>query len=86
MKEEERKEKEEERKQAVPEQAATPEDEERDEEEKDASGQEEFEHPDYDQELIALIRSDLPVEKKRERLADYHYSDMADAVEQLAPD
>lgn len=54
--------------------------------EKAVSEQETFEHPDYEQELIDLIRSDLPVDEKRERLADYHYGDMADAVEQLAPD
>lgn len=58
-----------------------------DEKKKNALEQEEnFEHPDYDQELIELIRSNVSVKEKRDRLADYHYSDMADAVEQLSPD
>lgn len=61
-----------------------------DEWEENARGQESeedaFEHPDYDQELIGVIRSAMPVKEKKERLADYHYSDIADAVEQLDPE
>lgn len=64
-----------------------------DEKEKDLSPQEAqdneeevFEHPNYEQELIDLIRSNASVEEKRDRLADYHYSDIADAVQQLSPE
>ncbi len=50
-------------------------------------GEEEvFEHPNYEQELIDLIRSNASVEEKRDRLADYHYSDIADAAQQLSPE
>lgn len=45
-----------------------------------------FEHPDYDQELIELIRSGASMKEKKERLTDYHYGDIADAVEQIQPE
>ena len=43
-----------------------------------------FEHPDYTQELVEIIQSgSLTPEEKRERLADYHYNDLAAALEHL---
>ncbi len=36
-------------------------------------------HPDYAAEIAELVRSDASVEEKKERLADYHESDIADA-------
>ncbi len=48
--------------------------------------QELFEHPDYEQELIDIIRGDLPLEQKKERLQDYHYNDIASVLERLTPD
>ena len=45
-----------------------------------------FEHPDYEQEMVDIIRSDMPLEEKRERLADYHYNDIASVLERLTPD
>ncbi|MBR1686002.1 MAG: magnesium transporter [Clostridia bacterium] len=44
-----------------------------------------FEHPDYEQELEAIIRSDLSVDEKRDRLADYHYNDIAGVLDHLTP-
>ncbi len=51
----------------------------------DDSGQEEevFEHPDYEHELETIIRSDLSIDEKRDRLADYHYNDIAGVLENL---
>lgn len=40
------------------------------------------ERPDYEQELLNIVRSDLPVEVKREKLLDYHYNDLASMLEQ----
>ena len=45
-----------------------------------------FERPDYEQELIDIIRGPLPQDEKRERLADYHYNDIASVLELLSPD
>lgn len=45
-----------------------------------------FEHPDYEQELIDIIRGDLPAETKREKLEDYHYNDIASVLEKLTPE
>lgn len=42
-----------------------------------------MEHPDYAQELLDIVRGDLPVAEKRERLADYHENDLAEALEML---
>lgn len=36
-------------------------------------------HPDYAAEIAELIRSDIPAAEKKERLADYHANDIADA-------
>lgn len=52
-------------------------------EEAESSDSEEFEHPDYEQELIGIIRSDLPLEEKKEALGKYHYNDIADVLESL---
>lgn len=41
------------------------------------------ERPDYEQELIKLIKSDLPDEELRERLRDYHENDVADVLDDL---
>ncbi len=66
---------------------AEEEEEEEKEEEKEEDREEEtFEHPDYAQELEHIIHSDLPDEELRERLADYHYNDIADALGMLNPD
>ena len=45
-----------------------------------------FEYPDYEQEMMDIIHSDMPLEEKRERLADYHYNDIASVLERLTPD
>ncbi len=42
--------------------------------------------PDYEQELLTLIRSDPPMAVLQEALAEYHDSDLADVVEQLEPE
>ena len=43
------------------------------------------ERPDYEQELIALVESDLPDAELRERLSDYHENDIANILEHLTP-
>ena len=43
-----------------------------------------FEHPDYQQELTEIIRSDITQAELRERLADYHANDLADALKDLS--
>lgn len=48
--------------------------------------EEEFEYPDYEHELVEIIRSDLPAEEKKEKLYDYHYNDIASVLEQLSPE
>ncbi len=48
--------------------------------------EEEFEHPDYAEELEQIIRSGIPDDEMRERLADYHYNDIADVLERLTPE
>ena len=60
-------------------------DENNDTDEKDEEDEEDqvFEHPDYEQELEDIIRSDLSLEEKRDRLADYHYNDIANVLEHL---
>lgn len=42
------------------------------------------ERPDYDAELVALIRSDLPDREKHERLNDYHENDIAQILHLLS--
>lgn len=41
--------------------------------------------PDYTEELIALLRSRLPVAELREEMENYHDSDLADLLEMLSP-
>ena len=43
-------------------------------------------HPDYQQELINIIRSNLPPKALRERLLDYHENDIAAVLELLTKD
>ncbi len=43
------------------------------------------ERPDYEQELIALVESDLSDSELRERLSDYHENDIANILEHLTP-
>ena len=43
-----------------------------------------LERPDYEEELISILQSDESPEVVRERLEDYHYSDIADVIEQLS--
>ena len=45
-----------------------------------------FEHPDYAQELEQIIRSDISDDEMREKLADYHYNDIADVLGALTPE
>ena len=45
-----------------------------------------LERPDYEEELISIIQSDESPEVVRERLEDYHYSDIADVIEKLSPE
>ena len=42
------------------------------------------EHPDYAQEIASLLRGELSLTEKRERLADYHANDLADALPLLS--
>ena len=73
----------EETKQAVVEEPETAphEDGPHEEEEKENEREDEvFEHPDYAQELEQIIRSNLPDDELREKLADYHYNDIADVL------
>lgn len=44
-----------------------------------------LEHPDYEQELIGIIRSASTPEEIREKLNDYHYNDIASVLEELTP-
>ncbi len=62
-------------------QPATPEEDDRDEREEEV-----FEHPDYAHELEEIIRSGLSDEELKEKLADYHYNDIADVLEVLTSD
>ena len=48
--------------------------------------EEAFEYPDYEQELISIIRGDMSTDEKRERLADYHANDIASVLELLSPE
>lgn len=41
-------------------------------------------HPDYAKEIAALIRSGVSEEEKKEKLADYHANDIADALKMLS--
>ncbi len=43
------------------------------------------ERPDYEQELIALVESDLPDAELREHLSGYHENDIANILEHLTP-
>ena len=57
------------------------------EKEKDEQEEEVFEHPDYEQELVDIIRSgELTPDEKLEKLADYHYNDIANVLERLSPE
>lgn len=42
--------------------------------------------PNYVEELLEIIRSDISDEEKREALSDYHENDIADALEELTSD
>ena len=42
--------------------------------------------PNYVEELLDIIRSDLSDEEKKDRLSDYHENDIADALEELTPE
>ena len=42
-------------------------------------------HPDYDRELTELVRSNLSPKAFREKLLDYHESDIAAVLETLTP-
>ena len=42
-----------------------------------------FEHPDYEQELIQIIRSEKTTDEKKELLADYHANDIASVLSEL---
>ena len=57
-----------------------------DAEPKEEQHEEEFEHPDYANELEQIIRSGIPDDEMRERLADYHYNDIADVLSRLTAD
>ncbi|MDO4483426.1 MAG: magnesium transporter [Clostridia bacterium] len=48
--------------------------------------EEAFERPDYEHELVEILRSDLPEAEKKERLGDYHENDIASALELLTPE
>ena len=67
--------------------AASDENEEEEEKEEDQEDEDEqvFEHPDYGHELEEIIRSDLSIEEKKDRLADYHANDIAGVLENLTP-
>ncbi len=43
-------------------------------------------HPDYRQEIVSIIRSDLTPKLMRERLLDYHENDIAAALADLRPE
>ena len=43
-------------------------------------------HPDYQQELISIIRSNLPPKALKEKLLDYHENDIAAVLELLSKD
>ena len=60
--------------------------EEIEEKEEHEDKEEVFEHPDYEAELVGIIRSDLSSAEKRDRLADYHYNDIADVLAKLTPE
>ena len=59
--------------------------EEKEEQPEDSEEEEEEvpERPDYDQELVEILRSDLPDAEKKDRLADYHHNDIASALSLL---
>ena len=42
--------------------------------------------PNFVEELVELIRSDIPKEELLDRLSDYHENDIAGAIEQLTPE
>ena len=47
---------------------------------------EQMQHPDYTQELRAILRSHTTPKAFQDQLSDYHESDIADALEQLTAD
>ncbi len=48
--------------------------------------QDQMQHPDYSQELRAILRSHTTPKAFQDQLSDYHESDIADALEQLTAD
>ena len=53
---------------------------------KEDSGEEPPEHPDYEQELVKIIRSNLSPKALRDRLEDYHENDIAASLSLLTPE
>ena len=45
---------------------------------------ERVEHPDYSEELINMLKSDIGILEKKERLQDYHANDIAEVLPQLS--
>ena len=45
---------------------------------------ERVEHPDYSEELINMLKSDIDILEKKERLQDYHANDIAEVLPQLS--
>ena len=41
--------------------------------------------PNYVEELLSIIRSELSNEEIKDRISDYHENDIADAWQQLTP-
>lgn len=56
------------------------------EEELKTTPQEETEHPDYAEQLIRMLHSDIDLVEKKEKLADYHANDIADVLPMLTRD
>ena len=48
--------------------------------------QDQMQHPNYSQELRAILRSHTTPKAFQDQLSDYHESDIADALEQLTAD
>ncbi len=45
-----------------------------------------LQHPDYDQELVTLVRSSLSPKAFRDKLLDYHENDIAGVLDHLTPE
>ena len=52
-------------------------------EEKNKEQEETFDRPDYEQEIIHILRSTMRPAAQKARLADYHANDIADVLPQL---